>query len=236
MSFSNAQLARVLLGENELSSKLTQARALSGNEMLDVTTLNDTAKRFIAGLGMGELSVEGWSDAAGFTDTFTALDAGVAGVVTYAPKGLSLGSPCILASGRKTTFETGTEVGGVANFSLNVTGDGHVAQGVMLHDLAAETADDSESSYDRGAAQTSTALGGVAHLHVSAYDSLTSIDVIVEDSANDSTWATIATFTQVTATGSERVEITGTVRRYLRATWDVDGSGSATFAVSFAAL
>ena len=60
------------------------------------------------------------------------------------------------------------------------------------------------------------------------------VAAIVEDSADSSSWATIGTFTTLAATGSERLAIAGTVRRYTRVRWDVTGTGSITAQVSIA--
>ena len=239
MSFTSSQKARLLLLTTELTPKLSSARGALANEMLETTSLDDDAKRFIVGLGSGDMTVEGFLDLDAINASFGQLDLlegllGAAGVVTYAPTGLALGSPVILASGRMASFEEGTEVGGVANFSLALTGDGHVAPGNSLHDLTAETIDGNGSAFDRGVASSA---GAVAHLHCTAFSGLTNNIVTIEDSANGSSgWATIGTFTTITAATYQRLEITGAVRQYLRAVWNVTGTGSCTFQVSVAPL
>lgn len=241
MSFTSSHLARVLLGATELAPYLSSARVTHNVEMLDSTTLNDTAKRSVAGLSGGELQVEGWSDISSHTATFTAISIldGILGtdtVVSYAPAGWTVGNPTTLAVARKqSTYEVGTAVGSLANFSLNVVGDGPVATGVSLHALTAETATGNGTSVDR-APVTSTALGAVAHIHCTAFSGITSIAVIVEDSANNSAWSTIGTFTTLTGTGQQRLSISGTVRRYVRCSWTIVGTGSATFQASVAPL
>lgn len=44
------------------------------------------------------------------------------------------------------------------------------------------------------------------------------VDVKIEDSANDSTWADLVSFTSASGSTSERVTISGTIRRYVRVT------------------
>lgn len=229
MSFKPSFRTRVLLGDFNLSCKLTQATIGKTVDMLDQTVICDEARRFLPGTEGAELSLEGFIDLATATDSaaWTAAQP-----FTYAAEGLAVGSPVILANALRSSYELGSAVAAVSSFSISGTVDGLADLGVSLHDLAAETADGSASVHDGGAA---TSNGGVASLHVTDYSGLTSAGITVEDSANGSTgWAAIATFASVTAVGAERVEITGAVRRYLRATVDVTGTGSVTYQVSFA--
>ena len=59
----------------------------------------------------------------------------------------------------------------------------------------------------------------------------------IEESADNSNWNTLITFTAVAAAGGptgESKEVTGTVKQYLRVTSTEDVAGSITFAVGFA--
>ena len=74
-----------------------------------------------------------------------------------------------------------------------------------------------------------TTAGGVAYLGASvlALGSYTNVIITVEDSANNSSFATIGTFTAITAVpASQRLEISGTIRRYTRTLATFTGSGS----------
>jgi hypothetical protein len=114
-----------------------------------------------------------------------------------------------------------------------VMASGVVGFGDVLHLLAAETADGNGAAVDQGA-QTTT--GGIAHLHVTGMSASDSIVVTIEDSANGSTgWATVGTFASKAAVGAERIVIPGTIKRYVRAVWDVTGAGvSIPFLVALA--
>lgn len=229
MSFKPTFRTRVLLGDFSLSSKLSSCSLPHAIDMHDPTTFEDTAKRAQPGLETSTLSVEGFIDAATVADLVAWT---TAQPFTYAHEGLALGSPVLLVNALKASFEPGTQVGGLASFSLNGQTDGQTDYGISLHDLTAETADVSGTAHDGTAA---TANGGVAQLHVTAFSGFSGATVIVEDSATGSSgWATIATFAAVSAVTAERVAISGTVRRYLRYSIDVTGSGSVSFQVSFA--
>jgi hypothetical protein len=220
---------RILLGDFSLSAKLASVSLPYTVDMLDVTTFADNGvKRFIPGLSGSTASASGFIDA----DTATDVAAWTtAQPLTYAPFGLAHGSRVELVDTLRATYTTGTQVAGVASFDLAATTDGFTDFGVSLHDLTAETADENGTSLDGSA---SSANGGVAQLHVTAFSGLTNAVITIEDSADDSSWATIATFATVTGLTSERVAVTGTVRRYLRYVLDVTGTGSVTFQTSFA--
>jgi len=221
--------ARVLNGDFSLSAKVHDANNAFTVEMLDVTTFaDDGVKRFIPGLNTSTFSLDGYVDADTYTDSAAWTDKQP---VTYGPQGLALGSPVTMVDGYRSSFEIGTPVAGVAGFTLAGQTDGTTDYGVSLHDLTAETIDGSGTGHDQTVA--STTAGGVAHLHVTAFSGFTGVVFTIEDSANNSTWATIGTFTTATAVTSQRLAIAGTVRRYVRVTWDVTGTGSVTFNATF---
>jgi hypothetical protein len=57
------------------------------------------------------------------------------------------------------------------------------------------------------------------------------LDVVVEDSLDGTTWNVIATFAQRTATGREVVNVTSPFTGLLRVRWTVGGTPAPTFAV-----
>ena len=111
--------------------------------------------------------------------------------------------------------------------------DGQVGYGVIIDPLTAITVDTNGTAVDNGA---STANGGIAHLHITAFSGLTSNSVIVEHSTDNISFATLGTFTLATGLTSERLVIAAgtTVNRYVRVRDDVTGTGSCTRIVSFA--
>lgn len=229
MAFAPGYKARILLGDFSLSAKLNQVSLPTTVDMLDVTTFaDDGVKRFIPGLSGSTASMSGFADADGVAEVAAWT---TATPLTYAPFGLSRGSAVELVSTLRAQFQLGSPVAGVNGFSLSATTDGHTDLGVSLHDLTAVTGDENGTSHDGTAATTN---GGVAQLHVSAFSGFSGVVVTIEDSANDADFATIATFTTVAGTTSERVAIAGTIRRYTRYVVDVTGSGSVTFQASIA--
>jgi hypothetical protein len=229
MAFTAGFRAKILNGDFSLSAKLAQVTSSFTVDMLDPTTFaDDGVKRSLPGLDTSSFSCDGYIDAAAATDNaaWTAAQP-----FTYGSQGLSVGSPVVMVNALKTDYEVGTQVGGISSFSITGQTDGQTDLGYSVADLAAVTIDTSGGSVDNGAQTTN---GWVAHLHVTGYDSLDDAAFIIEDSANNSTWSTIGTFATVTAVGSERLEVAGTIRRYVRYSVDVTGSGSVTFAAALA--
>lgn len=119
-----------------------------------------------------------------------------------------------------------------ANVDYQVSGA--VEQGVILQDFEAITADgntDAES-VDNTAL---TSNGGSGYLQVGAFTGFTGYVAKIRHSADDSTYADLITFTNVTAARqAERKTVTGTVNRHLLVAHDVTGSGSAEVMCGFA--
>jgi hypothetical protein len=238
VSFTSAQRSDTLVYNGSLSSKLTTVTVGTEVNMHDCTTLADTAQRYLAGQANGSVQLDGWVDVDVATShvLFTLLNSlGTATPITFAPQGLTHGNEALVCQGNEMTFEVGTETNGVANFKMAFQPDGSVATGVSLHALTAETIDGNGTTFDRGIVTTSP-NGAIANLHVTAFSGLTNCVFTIEDSANDSAWSTIGTFTTVTAAAAQTLFIAGAVRRYVRCVWNVTGTGSITFNVSLATL
>lgn len=235
MAFVPGYKSRLLLGDFSLSAYITDVTAPMDVEMLDVTTMADApARKFIPGRPGGTFTTKGFLDPDGTADLqYDQINDWVGNEpLTYAPTGFSAGSPTWLVDALKASASSGATISGPVSFDLSAQVSGLIdVNGVSLHDLTAETIDGNGTGVD-GAAQSTG--GAVAHLHSTAFSGLTGNVVIIEDSANNSTWATIGTFTTIAGLTSQRLVIAGTVRRYTRCSWDVTGTGSNTFAVALA--
>lgn len=150
-------------------------------------------------------------------------------IVTYL-RGTGIGSPAASCVGKQINYDGNRGNDGSFLFTVNTQANGYgVEWGEQL--TAGERTDTGATngaSFDGGAATT---FGAQFYLHVLSLTG-TDIDVEIEDSADNSNWAPLtgAAFVTATAAGAQRIEVTGTVRRYLRAV----SSGtftSATFVV-----
>lgn len=237
MAFVPSYKSRVLLGALNLSCEIRNMSIDSTTDMLDVSTICDTAKAYIPGMDSGSFSADGPLDVSSSTnDPFDILtDFKATGLpLTYAPRGLATGTEVLLADTLESNYTSSNTPTGTADFSLSAQVTGGVDSGVSVEDLTAITATGNGTARDLTAASTN---GGVAHIHVTAFSGLTSDVVTIEQSANGTTgWTTLVTFASVTGVTSERVVVApGTsVARYLRVVDTVTGTGSVTRAVSFA--
>lgn len=109
--------------------------------------------------------------------------------------------------------------------------------GKIVQPLATDTsgAAITGSTRDHGA---SSSAGGVGFLHVTGltlggYDDVT---VKIAASVDGSTWADLITFTDVAAIGAQAIEVSGTINRYIRATVQFNGTGSAQSITYFVGL
>lgn len=147
--------------------------------------------------------------------------------------GDTIGQPFVGYSGTfKSEYRVLSQVGKLTKANTKFIFNGAIDQGVILHPLAARTTDTNGTTVDQSAGTTA---GGAGFVQVTAYSGLTNAVIKIQHSTDDSSWSDLITFTTVTAAPtSERVSVSGTVNRYVRAIVDVTGTGSVTFWVAFA--
>jgi hypothetical protein len=93
--------------------------------------------------------------------------------------------------------------------------------GNLLADVTV-TANGNQASVDNSAGSSN---GGVGYLHILGLSSGDTITVKVQHSTDDSAWSDLITFTlDGSALDAERIEVSGTVNRYVRASYTVTGS------------
>ena len=236
MAFRSTKVSRVYIGIVRASA---YADTVSNSFVMAVdptTTLEDTSPTSIPGRSTSTFSCSGPLDtdatANGQADAINDINGSTTATpITYLPLGSD--GAAWLTEAIATDYPLSSTLDAAVQWSFAAQTSGPTDyNGVVLSALTAITADTNGASVDNGA---STANGGVAHIHVTAFSGLTSNAVIVEHSANDSVWATLATFTTATGVTSQRLEVAAgtTVNRYLRVVDDVTGTGSCTRVVAF---
>lgn len=235
--FKHGRNAVVLIDEFDVSAYFMGSDVSAEVDLPDTTTYGATAhRRQVVGLKEGMLSLQGYHDtvAGGSQAVLKAIyGSATASVVTLGVEGTTLGAPAAMLSAREKSLKSGSPVDGVVPISSELSADGGVDMaGLFLHALGAETATGDGTSIDNGGA---TSNGGVGHIHCTAKTGTPTLDSVIQDSADDASFATILTFTQLTAAGKERMEITGAVRQYVRESHTIGGgSPNITYAVAFA--
>jgi hypothetical protein len=238
VTFKASYESRALLGLLNMSCYSRTFSATDTSAVIDVTTLCKKAKEFIPGQTSATASLDGPLDTdTTATNNFFAATAAMKQAstpFTYAPEGLSAGSPLLMGLALQTGITTQSTVAGGVDWSMSLDLDGPLDAGAAIETESTITIDTSGAAQNNGAA---TANGGVAHLHVSDFTGLSSDVITIEHSVNGSTsWATLVTFSTVAGKTSERVVVAPgtTVRQYLRVVDDVTGTGSITRFVGFA--
>lgn len=236
MAVPHGKSTRVLVDTHHLTGRLNEASTSYSRDVAEKTPFGVDDKEYVAGTRDGTVSLGGFFDgdsgsiheklsALAGSDTPVPLSWGVSGITT--------GEPASLVDAIQVAYEVPTGVAQVVGVSFEAQAADGVDWGVSLAPHASRTSSSNESSVDNGA---STSNGAVAHLHVTAASGTSpTLDLKVQESADNSTWADLITFTQATAATAERLHVTGTVERYVRAIWTVGGtSPDFSFAVTFA--
>lgn len=239
MAFVHGKTCTVLVNDSDVSRFFNDISWANELDAVDVTNFGSNgSKEFIAGLADSKISAAGLFDGTAVTGSDEILAAALAGgdqIVLTALGANAVGVACKIAAGVETTYEVAEKVTDVVTTKAEFQANGGADSGKVLaaaRSVATATTTN-EVSVDRGA---STANGGIAQLHVTANASNNTTVVKVQHSANNSTWADLATFTTVGAadTTAEQVEVAGTVNRYLRAISTTAGTGAVVYTVAFA--
>lgn len=244
MAFTSGHMARCWFAGISLAAYTRQTDAGVTVPMHDVTVFTSGAKEFVPGQESGRFSASGPLDtanaqtlAAGGAKSLNA--SAVALPVSFFPNGTASAS-AVLASTNHTNFTTTTGVDGPAEWSIESLPTAKIDINGSLFDTSTVTTTTDGSTVDNGAASSN---GAVFHLHVTAYSGLTSDTITIEGSTSGAFGGeetTVATFAAVTSVlmalggASLRVEVTGTVPRYLRAVDTIVGTGSCTRTIAYA--
>jgi hypothetical protein len=236
-TFAHGKNVNVFVNEYDFSTYFNDVSATTSVETAEVSAFGSNAKEYIVGLLDGTVSLSGMFDgtATGTDVVFSAvLGSTTKQNVIVAPSGHSNGASAIVLEADDTSYEVSGAVADVVQTSAEFQSSDGVEHGKILSSGSTVTATGNGTSVDNA---LSSANGGVGFLSVPTNTRNGNITVKVQQSADNSTFTDLITFTVVTSTQKtfERVEVTGTVARYLRVNYTVAGStGSATPVVAFA--
>lgn len=237
-TFKHGKGVAVLVDEYDFSSYFNDMTATSSVDTAETSTFGTSAKSYVTGHQDGTVSLGGYfesTDSVGTDQYFASKLAGATKQkVIVMPGGHSNGARAVLIESDTTSYEVSSPIADVVGASAEFQASDGVEHGVVLSSGSAISATGNGTSVDNGVATTN---GGVGFLSVPTNTRNGNITVKIQSSADNSTFADLITFTVVssaTAT-SQKVEVTGTVARYLRVSYTVAGStGSATPTVAFA--
>lgn len=216
MAFAHGRNSAVWWNSANLSGYLDNTDLSIDVDTGETTTYGQTWKTYLAGLVDATVGFTGKYDATA-GDSLEGQLGTDSGVLTYCPGGAStIGDRARLVSVTGSTYSESSPVGDIVTFAWDVQSQNVVGLGWVQHPLAEDTNTTTGSSYDGGAATTT---GWTAHLHVSAVDA-GSWTISLEDSADNSSWASVTggSFTAATGATSQRLASAAgaTLRRYTR--------------------
>lgn len=235
MAFQHGKSVFVMFNGYNLTGYLNKIETPATAETAETSVFGVSNKTFVPGLKDATMTAEGLYDGA-----VSAVDAILSGIFTglnisnnmiWFPGGNVVGNRGYAMSLIQTAYNaTGTKDDAV---KINVAGQSNVAREravlIKAHASIAATGDGASSN-----AGADSSNGGSVYLEASAVTG--TLDVIVEHSttgafAGEET--TLATFTQLTALGHERIviPITTTIKQYTRASYTI-ATGPAVFAVA----
>jgi hypothetical protein len=236
MAFSHGSKAALFIAGSDVSSAFTSATVTRTRDTAETSGLGATAKSYIAGLDDATVSAEGMYEAgSGLPDEVLSGILGSASKSAFilaVTGGATVGDAALAGKIDTTSYEVSSPVDGVTAATLEFQTSDGAPSGKILRPKTATTTSGDGTALDNS---SSTANGLVAVLQVLAISGTTpSITVGVEHSADNITYVALGTFTAVTSgTSAQVITTTGTVNRYLRATWSVSGTTpSATIVVA----
>lgn len=232
MSFTRGAATKVMHGAVDLSAYFRDFDHPNEVDVEDSTTFGKSAKTYIPTLTDSTLSLEGlWDGAIGAVDEVLApVLGGGAKPLTIGVGGLAHGTVAKLTDALEVKYQVKAGVGGLVEVAAEFQANEGGLSGFSLLDLGAQASTANGTALDNGAASTN---GGAANLHVvSGTGSLTAK---VQHSVDNSVWVDLITFAAATGAASEHKRATGTVNRYVRATWAIT-TGPFTFTLAFARL
>lgn len=233
MPAAHGRKTRVYINAYDLTGFYRKAESDGTRDVAKATPFNVDNEVYVAGTKDATISLEGMFDGAadGIEEVLlAALDADPT-IITLCPQGDTLGNVAYGLSSLESKFSIDSSKDDVVSLANELQSSSGRDRLLIQHALSSEVASGQSASIDNAAQSTN---GGVGFLQVPDIAGITNLAVLIEDSADNSSWATMLTFAGVTAgRGRQRVEITGTVRRYTRARWTFTGSGSAQFFVGF---
>ena len=236
-TFRHGKNTRIYVDQYDFSGYFNTASATSNVDTAETSAFGDSAKTYIVGHTDGTVSLGGMFEGTASTGTDqyfeSVLGASTKQKVIIANEGHSLGGRIVALESDTTSYEVSSPIGDVVQASVEFQASEGVGHGVLVSNGNAVSATGTGTGVDNAVATTN---GGVGFLSVPVNTRNGDITVKIQHSADNSTFADLVTFTTVTGSTltSERIEVTGTVNRYLRVSYTVAGStGTATPVVAF---
>lgn len=233
-TFSHGSRGRIYLNGYDLSPYFKEVETSGELDWADTTALGDTHKKGIPGQASAQLSGSGMHDdsAGAVVGVLTAAETDAATEVVHFVNTDAIGKFGYGMQGVENTFNVNTPVDDVAAVSMEAQSNQGFERVVALRaKSASDTAGTASGTSVDNSVGTNAGAAGYLHLFSNGGGTVT---CKVQHSTDNSSWNDLLTFTDVVGTTptSERVQISGTVNRYLRAQIIKTGAGAVTASIS----
>jgi hypothetical protein len=232
--FKHGRLFEALLNGKDVSPYLFSAESNVYVDTAKVSTAKSSWESFISGDAFAQFFGYGYFDTT-LTDVRATFQA-APGVFTFAPAGATaIGDPVRLYSFNTVSYREAPNVKAAVPFNWGIDSTAPLGIGECLHPLAAESPGTITGTGSPLVTGVSSSTGAVAHLHVTAYSAGTHQFKLQDATALNGAYTDIAggAFSNVSATGGQRLVITGTIRAYVRAVATI-ATAAATYSISVA--
>lgn len=236
MAATHGKNAKVFLNGSELSSYFNQASISPSADVAEVSTFQDTAKRYIAGMVDATFNAQGFFDRTATTGSDAVLNTALAalgGIGTYFPAGDTIALTGFGLSGQEIAYEITSATSEANKITATLQSSVGADQVTSHAALASRSASGTATVVDGGAIPANGSFY-VGYLHCTACNGGTAT-VKIQDSADNVTFADLVTFTNLTSTSAntaERISAAGTAKRYTRAVHTITG-GTVSFVTAF---
>jgi len=237
MTVPHGKSTKVYAAGYDLTSYLSSVQPSAESEVSETTAFGSDSRTYIVGLMDATLTTQGFwesdhSNDDASDDVLSSLLASDGSKWVVLPPGDSFGNQGYGFQAIETKYEQDSPVKDAVTVSADAQSQVGFEAIKVLHVKGAETTDGNGSSLDN---TDPTTNGGVGYLQLFSAESGNAITVKVQHSTDASSWSDLITFTAADDRTTQRTAVSGTVNRYLRASWTFASSPStgATFFVGF---
>src|SRR5665213_577863 len=220
MSFKSGRKGALWLNEVDISPYFASAVFAAKVKTAPTTTFGSDWDTAISDTAAAALVASGYYDTLEADQVRETL-LEVVGQLTYAPAGaLAIGDQCRLLNLNTTDFATPCKIGAATVMDWTAQSTAQVGIGTCLHVLQSEAAGTVTGTGDGLLTGAASTTGAILHVHLTAKTGADTFDLKLQDATTiGGSYTDIASgaIVQMTALGSQRLVIPGTIRAFVRA-------------------
>jgi hypothetical protein len=238
MSFSHGRKAEVAVSQYDVTQFFKGATLSVDVDTAETSTFRNTWKSYVPGQAGAKVDLEGFYDTVMEPVIQNLKLTALPFLATVGPAGLKNGDRARMLYVDTSNITESSPIGDAVLLNWSLISEAEAFFGYSLRDVTIPaTVTGTGNAVDTGTAVTPASWAAHFHLLSLSGTGGPTVTLKVQDSADGATgWADIASVTSgaLNAVGALRVTGTGNVRRYIRGSWTITGTGpSANFALAF---